>query len=218
MASISIEDFLKNVFTLINLGGKATTTKLARRLNVSNAAITDMSRKLARQNLINYEKYKDITLSPEGEKIALSVIRRHRLWELFLNDVLKIPWENVHDEAERLEHHTSEYLINEIDKFLGFPQVDPHGDPIPDAKGKIADQEFVRLLDVTAPSSFILKRIVEHTTDTIAYLNDKNIGLGEELLVKEINQEKNIVFVSHMNADLEMPFDIAEKIFGEILS
>jgi DtxR family Mn-dependent transcriptional regulator len=218
MASISIEDFLKNVFTLINLGGKATTTKLARRLNVSNAAITDMSRKLARQNLINYEKYKDITLSPEGEKIALSVIRRHRLWELFLNDVLNIPWENVHDEAERLEHHTSEYLINEIDKFLGFPQVDPHGDPIPDAEGKIADQEYVCLLDVAAPASFILKRIVEHTSDTIAYLNANNISLDEEMLVKEINHEENMVVVSHMGTDLEMPFGVAEKIFVEVVS
>jgi len=213
MASISIEDFLKNVYLLINLGDKANTSKLARRLNVSNAAITDMSRKLAHQDLINYEKYRDITLSPEGEKIALSVIRRHRLWEVFLNEVLGIPWEKVHDEAERLEHHTSEYLINEMDKFLEYPKIDPHGDPIPDESGYFAKQNLTRLTEVTIPANVKLERIVEHTGVAIEFLNNINCGIGQEISVGIIDKETRKVFLTISGNDVIMPFEVAENLY-----
>jgi DtxR family transcriptional regulator, Mn-dependent transcriptional regulator len=171
MASVSIEDFLKNIYTLINLNGKATTGKLSERLGISNAAVTDMSRKLVHQNLIHYEKYRSLTLTAEGEKIAMAVIRRHRLWELFLNRMLEIPWERVHDEAEKLEHQTSEYLINEIDRFLDYPDFDPHGEPIPDGDGNIAVESFLRLEDIQLPAVVQLKSIVQHSDQVMAYLN-----------------------------------------------
>lgn len=215
MASISIEDFLKNVFALVNLGQKANTSKLARRLNVSNAAITDMSRKLSQRNLINYEKYRDITLTPEGEEIALSVVRRHRLWEVFLNEVLHIPWEKVHDEAERLEHHTSEYLINELDKFLNFPRIDPHGDPIPDKNGHLAKQEFVCLRDVQASTIVSLKRIVEHTGEIMDFLNEINCSLGQEIRVGELNVHQKTIQLSISGKEIMMPLFVAEKLYVE---
>jgi DtxR family Mn-dependent transcriptional regulator len=217
MASISIEDFLKNVFSLINLGGKATTSKLAKRLRVSNAAITDMSRKLAQQGLINYEKYRAITLTPEGEKIALSVVRRHRLWELFLNKVLDVPWEKVHDEAEKLEHQTSDFLINEIDKYLGFPEVDPHGDPIPDESGNLQNQDLIRLTEVKLPSTLILRRIVEHTGETMQFLNDHQIELNMEIVFKSLLPEQNTVLIALNGTNLEIPVSVAEKLFVEKL-
>lgn len=217
MASISIEDFLKNVFLLINLGGKATTSRLSKRLMVSNAAITDMSRKLAAQGLINYEKYRAITLTDDGEKIALSVIRRHRLWELFLNKVLDVPWEKVHDEAEKLEHQTSDYLINEIDEYLGFPEVDPHGDPIPDKSGNLQSQDLVRLTDVKLPSNLILRRIVEHTSETMHFLNTNGIELNQEMALKTINPESKAVLISLNGKYLNIPVSVAEKLFIEKL-
>jgi len=213
MASISIEDFLKNVYSLINLGEKANTSKLARRLNVSNAAITDMSRKLARQNLINYEKYRDITLTTEGEKIALSVIRRHRLWEVFLHEVLGIPWEKVHDEAERLEHQTSDYLINEIDKFLDYPKLDPHGDPIPDESGFFDKRNLTRLTEVITPVKVKLERIVEHNGVAIEFLNNINCGIGQEITVGIINKKTRNVLLTISGDDIIMPFDVAENLY-----
>ena len=215
MASISIEDFLKNVCALINLGDKATTSRLARRLDVSNAAVTDMSRKLAQQGLIHYEKYRAITLTSGGEKIALSVIRRHRLWELFLNKVLDVPWEKVHDEAEKLEHQTSDYLINEIDKYLGYPGVDPHGDPIPDKSGHLQEQDLVCLKEVKPPSRMILRRVVEHTGQTMQFLNKNRIELNQELQLKSINHENQLI-IHLRNQDLPVPFSVAEKLYIEI--
>lgn len=214
MASISIEDFLKNTFMLINLGGKATTSKLARRLEVSNAAVTDMSKKLAQQGLIHYEKYRAITLTAEGKKVALGVIRRHRLWELFLNKVLNIPWEKVHDEAEKLEHQTSDYLINEIDKYLGYPEVDPHGDPIPDKSGNLHDQDLVCLRDVESPARIILRRVVEHTGDTMQFLNENGIALNQEIEFKSMNNDDNLI-IRLRNQELLVPLSVAEKLYIE---
>jgi DtxR family Mn-dependent transcriptional regulator len=183
---------------------------------VSNAAITDMSRKLATQGLINYEKYRSITLTENGEKIALGVIRRHRLWELFLNKVLDVPWEKVHDEAEKLEHQTSDYLINEIDKYLGYPEVDPHGDPIPGKAGNLQHQDLVCLTDVKFPSRMILRRIVEHTGETMKFLNENGIELNQEIEFKSVNNENQIIIYLR-NHDLRVPFSIAEKLFIEKL-
>jgi DtxR family transcriptional regulator, Mn-dependent transcriptional regulator len=218
MASVSIEDFLKGVFMLISLDGKASTGRLAQRLSVSNAAITDMSRKLARQELINYEKYRNITLTPTGERMALDIIRRHRLWELFLNKVLNIPWEKVHDEAERLEHHTSEYLIDELEKFLGYPRVDPHGDPIPDREGNFTDSEYECLTNIDSPAKVRLKRIVEHTESTILFLNELNIALDQDFYVKEKKSDTGQVMITLNGLDSSIPLDIAAKLYVEIVT
>jgi DtxR family transcriptional regulator, Mn-dependent transcriptional regulator len=218
MASVSIEDFLKGVFMLISLDGKASTGRLAQRLSVSNAAITDMSRKLARQELINYEKYRNITLTPAGERMALDIIRRHRLWELFLNKVLNIPWEKVHDEAERLEHHTSEYLIDELEKFLGYPRVDPHGDPIPDREGNFTDSEYECLTNIDSPAKVRLKRIVEHTESTILFLNELNIALDQDFYVKEKKSDTGQVMITLNGLDSSIPLDIAAKLYVEIVT
>jgi DtxR family transcriptional regulator, Mn-dependent transcriptional regulator len=218
MASVSIEDFLKGVFMLISLDGKASTGRLAQRLSVSNAAITDMSRKLAKQELINYEKYRNITLTPTGERMALDIIRRHRLWELFLNKVLNIPWEKVHDEAERLEHQTSEYLIDELEKFLGYPRVDPHGEAIPDREGNFTDSEYECLTNIDSPAKVRLKRIVEHTESTILFLNELNIALDQDFYVKEKKSDTGQVMITLNGLDSSIPLDIAAKLYVEIVT
>ena len=136
--SVSTENFIKSIYLLkSDYGLKANSSNLSKQLNISHAAVTDMSRKLAIKGWIVYEKYKEITLTPDGEKMALNIIRRHRLWELFLSSVLNIPVTKVHQEAEILEHQTSDFLIDKIDEYLGKPNFDPHGDPIPDFEGKL---------------------------------------------------------------------------------
>lgn len=217
MISISNENFIKQVYMLRSLGYKSSATLLSKRLGISNAAVTDMSRKLAREGLIDYRKYREIMLTAEGEKIAVSVVRRHRLWELFLNKILGIPWEKVHDEAEKLEHQTSDYLINEIDKFLGFPEVDPHGDPIPDKSGNLQSQNLVRLTDVKLPSNLILRRIVEHTGETMQFLNTNGIELNQKIIFITTDPECSSVLISLNGQELNIPVSVAEKLFIEKL-
>ncbi len=136
--SISIDNFLKTIFLLSQeKPGEVSRSLLASHLNISSAAVTDMSRKLAVSGLVDYEPYKELTLSEEGKAEALKIIRKHRLWELFLHQVLKLDLKAVHEEAERLEHHSSDALMNKIEAFLGFPNFDPHGEPIPGRDGEM---------------------------------------------------------------------------------
>jgi len=215
MASISVEDFLKNVYALQSVGLPASSSVLARRLQVSNAAVTDMSRKLADQGFIIYRKYRAIQMTPEGERIALDVVRRHRLWELFLNKILDIPWEKVHDEAELLEHQTSEYLINKIDSFLGFPKVDPHGDPIPDQTGFIANSNYSKMSDLKSPAKLIVKRILDHDGKTFRFVNEVGISLNMELDFVENRPKENSVIVEIEGRIVAIAMEFARNIFVE---
>ncbi len=138
MNSISVENFLKNIYTLKNdEGEKASASNLSSRLGISAPAITDMAKKLSAKGLLIYEPYKELELTPNGLDIAINVIRRHRIWELFLHKVLNLDLSEVHTEAEMLEHQTSDWLLSKIDNYLGHPHFDPHGDPIPRPDGSI---------------------------------------------------------------------------------
>ena len=132
----SEENYLKAIFHLQEEGDNVTTNALAEKLNTRAASVTDMMKKLSAKKLLHYKPYYGFSLSTEGKKTALSIIRRHRLWEYFLSEKLKFSWNEVHLLAEELEHISSPELINRLDEFLGFPPFDPHGDPIPDKKRK----------------------------------------------------------------------------------
>lgn len=139
--SVSIDNFLKTVYVLgIEEGKKVTGSILAARLGISSAGITDMSQKMAQKGALNYAPYKEIVLTEAGKLEALKVIRKHRLWELFLYKVFNMDLVDVHQEAERLEHETSDELMHRLDEFLGFPQYDPHGEPIPTIEGILPDE------------------------------------------------------------------------------
>src|SRR6476661_7468913 len=125
-----------------------TTNVLADKLQTKAASVTDMMKKLNAKKLLHYKPYYGFSLSPEGKKIAVHVIRRHRLWEFFLSEKLKFEWNEVHELAEELEHVSSRQLVDRLDEFLGFPQFDPHGDPIPDSKGRIRNINKIALIDL----------------------------------------------------------------------
>ncbi len=213
MISISNEDFLKQIYMLKSLGQKASTSALSKKLGISNAAVTDMSRKLDQQGYVNYRKYREIELTPNGEKIALGVVRRHRLWELFLNRILDIPWDKVHAEAERLEHHTSDFLIDEIDRFLNFPVVDPHGDPIPDKHGHLAEIEYIRLSEVNAPARVKLKRVTLHDAETLELLDRIYVAIDDEMNVSEYDADLHEYRIERNGSETTIP----EKAAGHIL-
>lgn len=160
--SISIDNFLKTIFLLSQeKPGDVSRSLLASRLNVSSAAVTDMARKLALRGLVDYSPYKYLTLSDEGRAEALKIIRKHRLWELFLHKILDLDLKTVHEEAERLEHHSSDELMNHIDAFLGFPDFDPHGEPIPGRDGDLPVQIGLESLSAVEDNKdYVVSRLI----------------------------------------------------------
>src|SRR6201995_5558206 len=142
MNTFTEENYLKAIYHLAQECDSVSTNQIAASLNTKAASVTDMLKKLADKELINYAKYQGVTLTAEGEKIALSIVRKHRLWEYFLVEKLNFKWDEVHDVAEELEHISSKELIDRLDDFMGNPKYDPHGDPIPDCNGLFKAHEL----------------------------------------------------------------------------
>lgn len=159
MLSESVQDYLKAIYSLRYENERATTNALAARLNVTAASVTGMLKKLAELKLVLYEPYQGATLTPAGEKIALEVIRHHRLIELYLTEAMGYSWDQVHAEADRLEHAISEEFEDRISTLLGHPTVDPHGDPIPTKSGEIATTSRRTLSDTAEGSTVRIERI-----------------------------------------------------------
>ena len=188
MLSIIIENYLKSIFHLTqNENNRITTTELAKYMNVKSASITDMMQRLEGMDLVDYKKYQGVILTNLGRKRAIDLVRKHRLWEVFLVDKLGFSWDEVHEIAEELEHIKSEQLINKLDAFLGFPVADPHGDPIPDAKGVIKKIEKQLLSEVEINASFHCVGVKDSSTDFLKYLDKQKIALGS--VVKVIDKE-----------------------------
>ena len=183
--SSSEENYLKTIFHLQLESGTVTTNVLAEKLNARPASITDMLKKLSAKNLVVYKPYYGFHLNNEGKKIALNIIRRHRLWEYFLSQKLKFGWDEVHVIAEELEHVSSKKLIDNLDAFLNFPQFDPHGDPIPDSKGKIKSSNNLTLhrLPVNQPAR--VTRVINQSAKMLELLKNKSISIGSEIEVKK---------------------------------
>ena len=137
MLSLTEENYLKCIFQLAQSDKAVLTNKIAEAMSTKAASVTDMIKKLSAKNFISYEKYYGVKLTKAGKAMALSIIRKHRLWETFLVQKLKFDWDEVHEIAEQLEHIHSPLLIEKLDEFLGFPKTDPHGEPIPDKHGKV---------------------------------------------------------------------------------
>ncbi len=183
--STSEENYIKAIFHLQQQDGMVTTNELAAELNTKPASVTDMMKKLKVKKLLNYQPYQGFRLTQEGNKVALIIIRRHRLWEFFLAEKLKFTWDEVHEVAEHLEHVSNEKLINKLDEFLGFPRVDPHGDPIPDANGKIEISKKICLIDLPLNNTAIVSNVSDQSSEILELLEHKNINLGTRLEIKK---------------------------------
>ena len=157
--SAIVENYIKNIYLLQEAEGKVGTSLLSDKLNVSPASATDMLKRLADDGIIVHKRYKGASLTEKGNALALKIIRRHRLWELFLHKVLKFEWHELHEEAERLEHSTSDALEARLDAYLGFPTVDPHGHDIPQANGEFAVKDYTLLADAEGGDSVTVRRV-----------------------------------------------------------
>jgi DtxR family transcriptional regulator, Mn-dependent transcriptional regulator len=182
--STSEENYLKTIFHLQTKDDNVTTNELAEKLHTRPASITDMMKKLKTRKLVNYQPYQGFRLTPEGKKVALSIIRRHRLWEYFLAEKLKFNWDEVHEVAEQLEHVSSKKLIDKLDEYLAFPKFDPHGDPIPDTNGKMETGKQINLpaLPVNKPAKVCF--IANQSELLVEHLNEKKINIGASIIIK----------------------------------
>ena len=191
--SSSKENYLKAIFHLQETHGTVNTTALANELETRPASVTDMLKKLKTQKLLLYEKYQGFKLSQEGKKVALMIIRKHRLWEFFLVEKLQFRWDEVHEIAEELEHISSTRLIDRLDEFLGFPKADPHGDPIPDSNGKLISLRQVDLLQLPIGKTGDVSSIGDQSPEMLELLTHKNIALGTRIEVRKIFSFDNSV-------------------------
>lgn len=181
--SFSEENYIKSIYNLQDKTEKVNTNSLARFLNTSAASVTDMLKKLKLKKLLEYKRYYGFRLNESGEKEALKIIRRHRLWEYFLVEKLGFEWEKIHDIAEELEHVSSVELIEKLDTFLGKPQTDPHGDPIPDEKGNMRLLQQIALKDLPLKQSAIVSSVSNQTVKMMEMLNHYHIGIGSQIQV-----------------------------------
>ena len=172
--SESVEDYLKCIW-MLERDGRVTTSEIAERLEVSAASVTAMMKKLARLGLVEHEPYRGVALTPGGTRLALEVIRHHRLLELYLMQALGLPWDRVHEEAERLEHHLSDELEARIDEALGHPTRDPHGDPIPTPKLELVRVDDHPLTDLEDGACAIVRRVPDDNPELLRYLAELGV-------------------------------------------
>lgn len=196
MFSLSEENYLKAIFHLENTYREGVSTNaLAEEMETKASSVTDMIKKLSEKKLLNYKKYQGVKLSKSGREAAISVIRKHRLWEVFLVEKLNFNWDEVHDVAEQLEHIRSEKLIRELDKFLGFPKRDPHGDPIPDAGGNFSLSNKMLLSELEKGETAICVGVRDSSAAFLQFLDKNKIALGKEIQVLEKESFDNSMLV-----------------------
>ncbi len=210
----SEENYIKAIFALsdgTDLG--VSTNLLAERMLTKPSSATDMLKKLKEKNLIEYKKYKGCSLTNEGRDVALQILRKHRLWEVFLVQKLNFGWEEVHEVAEQLEHIRSKKLIDKLDALLDYPKFDPHGEPIPDASGKMeAHKKCVLLSELNAGEHGVVVGVEDGSTDFFTFLKHNNIELGVDVILQEVFNYDKSVRILLKNKEVNISHAIASKI------
>lgn len=218
MKNISKEDYLSVIYKNSDDNREIKANLIAEKLLISNAAVTDMLRKLSKEALIDYKPYKSIKLTESGENYAKNMVRRHRIWELFLHQIVGLPWDKVHDEAEKLEHSGSDELINRMEEMLNFPEFDPHGDPIPSKDGAIPKQRTtVSLSTLVENDSGVVIRVNDFNKSFLIYLAQIGIELNSVIEVKEKRSFDNSMLISVSKKEWNISETLAENVFVEKL-
>lgn len=185
MPTSKIEDYLKQIYKLQSRDARVTTSSLAKRLSIAPPSVTDMIKKLSEQGYLRHTPYRGVELTEKGRKHALRIVRRHRLWEVLLVELLGLSWDEIDKEAERLEHSTSAELERRIDEVLGFPKFDPHGDPIPTADGKLREISGETLAEVEPGKVCRIIRVSDASPEILQYATKLGLSLKKKLIVKE---------------------------------
>jgi DtxR family Mn-dependent transcriptional regulator len=205
MASLTVENYVKTIYQLAEAGGAAVATgQIAAALGVLPGTVTSMLKTLDESQLATYTPYEGVRLTAAGQALALRVVRRHRLIELYLVETLSLSWDEVHEEAENMEHAVSDWLVDRIDAMLGYPTTDPHGEPIPKADGTVAATIDRRLADCQAGERFHVARVTDQSPEFLRFLSQAGLGIGTSgsLVAKEPADDRVTVCVGGINQTL----------------
>jgi len=214
MKNISKEDYLSVIYKSSNSNGEIKANQIAEKLNISSAAVTDMLRKLSKEGYVNYKRYKGIKLTQSGEEYARNMVRRHRIWELFLHQIVGLPWDKVHDEAHNLEHSASDELINKMEEMLDFPKYDPHGDPIPDKNGKLPKgNSGVALITIDPGKKVKVNRVHDFDSSFLQYISKIGIELNKEISVLDSLEFDHSLLIEVDDKETSISNKIAANIF-----
>ncbi|MCB0263203.1 MAG: metal-dependent transcriptional regulator, partial [Calditrichaeota bacterium] len=212
----AIEDYLKAIYNIQQENGKVATTTLAKKMSIAPASATGMIKRLSDLKLVTYEKYQGVKLTRSGEQIALEVIRHHRLIELFLAEALGLPWDKVHDEAEKWEHVLSDEVEERIDQLLGYPTRDPHGAPIPGRDGKMPELNDVQLTDLIKGQQAAIVQVNSKNPELLRYLGSMALYPDTVLVVLEVAPFDGPVTIEVDGKQHILGRKVAENIFVEI--
>jgi len=215
MLSAAVQNYLKAIYKLEKGGEKVTTSALAERLSVASASVTNMVKKLAEMKLVRHTPYKEVVLTPAGEKIALEIVRHHRLLELYLAEIMGYSWDRVHDEAEKLEHVISEEFEDRMDEALGRPTTDPHGDPIPSKDGQVHAPERSSLADLRPGASAVVRRVDDYDADRLRYLSERGLTLNARVEVLQKEPFNGPLLVQVGSARHHVSLEVARAVFVE---
>lgn len=219
MPSLTIENYVKTIYQQCD--GDATqaaaTGKVAAALDVSPGTVTSMLKTLKETGLAEYTPYEGVRLTDAGRKLALRVLRRHRLIELFLARTLNLSWDEVHEEAENMEHAVSDLLVDRIDEFLGFPAADPHGDPIPKADGTVTSADVVSLADAVSGQRFQIERVVDQSPEFLRYLSEIGLPLGAQGEIASHRAQSGVITLTVAGNQTTLATSVAQKLLVSIV-
>lgn len=215
--TLSEEDYIKAIYHL-SKGESATvsTNAIAEQMETKPSSVTDMVRKLSEKGLINYRKYKGVSLTEIGIKTALTLVRKHRLWEVFLVEKLDFSWDEVHDVAEQLEHIKSEKLVDRLDKHLGYPEVDPHGDPIPSKSGEFKKSVKKLLNEVPIGATGVCVGVKDSSPPFLKFLDKNQIALGDIITVLDKEEFDSSLHIKIKENDIHISNEIASNLYLKI--
>jgi len=217
MGSLTEENYIKTIYSLSLEPGEVSVSELAKKLNVKLPTVTSMIKKLSLKKLVSYAPYRGIKITEKGKKEALSIIRKHRLAELFLVKILKLGWEEVHEIAEQLEHVNSERFYDRIDELLGYPKADPHGEPIPDVNGKIISSKSIPLSQAAEGSSVKISAVGDDAKSFLDHLNSKGLQIGDSIVIKRKELfDGSVSIITKAKKDTMLSHQVVEKIWMEL--
>jgi len=215
MPSEQIENYLKNIYKIQSAEGKVSTSSLSERLQISPASVSEMVKKLADEGSLTHTPYKGVELTESGKRTALKIVRKHRLWEMFLVEVLHFGWDEIDKEAEKFEHIMSDKMEDKIDEVLGFPSVDPHGDPIPTKHGTVKAVRSFALTDVEEGSTVRVVRVNDANAELLQYASSIGLSLNRKIALKQRMKFDNSLIIKIGSKELTISATLGENVFVE---
>lgn len=214
MITLSEENYIKAIYQLGKYGSEMVNTNaIAEALNTKASSVTDMIKKLSEKDYVNYIKYQGVDLTEKGKYVAVNIVRKHRLWEVFLVEKLNFTWDEVHEVAEHLEHIKSEKLINELDAFLDYPTHDPHGDPIPDKDGNFNTIKKITLSQAIVGDTYTCVGVQDTSSKFLRYLDNNNISLGARVNVLYKEPFDDSIKIEIENSQITVSHNVAKNLF-----